>query len=52
MHGAASGDLDLSGLLRAWFFLVLTGGVLLVIASRLFVEVLTRARRAGTLALS
>ena len=52
MHGAASGDLDLSGLLRAWFFLLLTGGVLLVIASRLFVEVLTRARRAGTLALS
>lgn len=52
MHGAASGDLDVSGLLRAWLFLLLTGGVLLVIAGRLFDEVLRRARRAGTLALS
>ena len=52
MHGAASGELDTSGLLRAWFFLFLTGGTLLLIANRLFDEVLTRARRAGTLALS
>src|SRR5467141_2214267 len=52
LHGTSSGDLDLSGVLRAWFFLLLTGGVLLLLASRLFDEVLTRARRAGTLALS
>jgi len=52
MHGAASGELDTSGLLQAWFFLFLTGGALLLIANRLFDEVLTRARRAGTLALS
>ena len=52
MHGAASGDLEVADLLRAWFFLLLTGGVLLLVASRLFDEVLTRARRAGTLALS
>jgi ABC-2 type transport system permease protein len=52
MHGAASGDLDLPGLLRAWLFLLLTGGALLFIASRLFDHVLIRARRAGTLALS
>lgn len=52
LHGAASGDLDAAGLLRAWFFLLLTGAVLLLIAGRLADEVLTRARRAGTLALS
>ena len=52
MHGAASGELDTSGLLQAWFFLFLTSGALLLIANRLFDEVLTRARRAGTLALS
>jgi hypothetical protein len=52
MHGAASGELDLPGLLRAWFFLFVTGGALLLIASQLFEQVLTRARRAGTLALS
>ena len=52
MHGAASGNLDLPGLLRAWFFLLLTAGVLLLIAKSLIEQVLTRARRAGTLALS
>ncbi|HKC90293.1 MAG TPA: ABC transporter permease [Candidatus Limnocylindria bacterium] len=52
MHGAASGDLDLTDLLRAWFFLLVTGGALLLIARWLFEQVLTRARRAGTLALS
>jgi ABC-2 type transport system permease protein len=52
LHGTASGELDLGGLLRAWVFLLLTGGVLLLLASRLLDEVLTRARRAGTLALS
>lgn len=52
MHGAASGELNTTDLLRAWFFLLLTGGALLFIAHRLFDEVLTRARRAGTLALS
>ena len=52
LHGTSSGDLDLPGLLRAWIFLVLTGGVLLLVASRLLDEVLIRARRAGTLALS
>src|SRR5207253_3423339 len=52
MHGAARGDLDLPGLLRAWCFLFLTGGALLLIAKLLFERVLTRARRAGTLALS
>lgn len=52
MHGAASGELDLPGLLRAWFFLLVTGGALLLVAGQLFEQVLTRARRAGTLALS
>jgi len=52
MHGAASGDLDLPGLLRAWFFLLVTGGALLLVATWLIEQVLTRARRAGTLALS
>jgi ABC-2 type transport system permease protein len=52
MHGAANGDLDFSGLLRAWFFLLLTGGAFLLIARWLVERVLTRARRAGTLALS
>jgi ABC-2 type transport system permease protein len=52
MHGAASGDLDLTDLLRAWFFLLLTSGALLLIARWLFEQVLMRARRAGTLALS
>jgi ABC-2 type transport system permease protein len=39
LHGTSSGDLDLPGLLRAWIFLVLTGGVLLLLASRLLDEV-------------
>lgn len=52
MHGAATGALDLAALARAWLFLLLTGAAMLGIAGRLFVVVLVRARRAGTLALS
>lgn len=52
MHQAASGSADPAGLARAWAYLLLTGGVALLIAWRLFVLVLVRARRAGTLALS
>jgi len=52
LHGSASGELDLLGLARVWAVLVLTAVVLMIISSRLFLAVLQRARRSGSLALS
>jgi len=52
LHGSASGELDLPGLARVWAVLVVTAVALVLISSRLFVAVLHRARRTGSLALS
>jgi ABC-2 type transport system permease protein len=52
LHASASGELDLAGLARVWAVLVLTAVVLMIISSRLFLAVLQRARRAGSLALT
>lgn len=52
LHGAARGELNLADLSRTWLFLLITGAIAIVAAHRLFEAVLTRARRAGTLALS
>jgi ABC-2 type transport system permease protein len=52
LHGAASGEMDVPSLAQAWIFLLVSCGMLLYVAKRLFEIVLVRARRAGTLALS
>jgi len=52
LHASARGELDLPGLARVWAVLLLTGIVLVFVSSRLFLAVLYRARRAGSLALS
>jgi ABC-2 type transport system permease protein len=52
LHGSANGELDLPGLARVWAVLVVTAVALMLMSSRLFVAVLHRARRVGSLALS
>jgi ABC-2 type transport system permease protein len=52
LHASASGELGLPGLARVWAVLLLTALVLILVSSRLFLAVLYRARRAGSLALS
>ena len=52
LHESASGGLDLPGLARVWAVLVLTAVVLMIISTRLFLAVLHRARRSGSLALT
>ena len=52
LHGSASGELDLARLSVVWLVLLVTAAVLMVVSSRLFLLVLDRARRAGSLALT
>ena len=52
LHASARGELDLPGLAQVWAVLLLTATVLVLVSSRLFLAVLHRARRAGTLALT
>jgi ABC-2 type transport system permease protein len=52
LHASASGELDLVGLARVWAVLLLTAVILMLVSSRLFLAVLYRARRSGSLALS
>ena len=52
LHGSARGDLDRAALLGVWAVLLITAAALMFVSSRLFLAVLYRARRAGSLALS
>jgi ABC-2 type transport system permease protein len=52
LHASARGELDLPALAGVWVVLLLTAVVLMLVSSRLFLAVLYRARRAGSLALS
>jgi len=52
LHASARGELDLGGLAEVWAVLLLTAIVLMLVSSRLFLAVLDRARRAGSLALT
>jgi ABC-2 type transport system permease protein len=52
LHASARGELDLPGLAQIWAVLVVTALALMLASSRLFLAVLHRARRVGSLALT
>ena len=52
LHASARGEFDLPALARVWAVLLVTAVLLMLVSSRLFLAVLYRARRAGSLALT